>query len=241
MVYAGILAGGVGSRMGMDIPKQFIMVKDKPVIIYTIEKFLSVQEVDQIIVAVLKEFVDYTRELISTYLDTDKVVVIEGGKSRSESLLNVCDYIGLDSPNILISHDACRPFVSERIIRDNISLLPSYDAVGTFIPLVDTLAVFEGDLLSDVPPRDKLFSVQTPQTFRVCDYIDCYRNLSFFDKLQITDASKVFLLNGKTVGKVEGDPSNIKITNPTDIEFANILIGRQKALKREYKNNNEEE
>ena len=63
----------------------------------------------------------------------------------------------------------------------------------------------------------------------------------FFDKLQITDASKVFLLNGKTVGKVEGDPSNIKITNPTDIEFANILIGRQKALKREYKNNNEEE
>ena len=231
MVYAGILAGGVGSRMESEIPKQFLLISGKPIIIYTIEKFLNVEKIDQIIVAVVKDYVDYTKELIQTYLDTDKIVVIEGGKNRSESLLNVCNFIGFSS-NILISHDACRPFVSKRIIEDNIRLLSEYDAVGTFVPLVDTLAVFNDGLLKDVPIRTNMYNVQTPQTFRVCDYVNYYNRLSYMDKEGLTDASKVFLLNGKRVGMVKGDPSNIKITNPLDLDYAELITGKQKTLKK---------
>ena len=224
------------------IPKQFILINDKPIIIYTIEKFLNVSEIDQIIVAVVKDYLDYTRELIDTYLDTDKVTVIEGGKNRSESLLNVCSFIGYNSSDILVSHDACRPFVSESVIEENIMLLNQYDAVGTFIPSVDTLAVFKDGILADVPMRTNLFNVQTPQTFRVKDFVCCYYNLFSYDREKLTDASKVFLLNGKRVGMVIGDPSNIKITNPLDLEYASLILGRQKKLERKsyIKKDNEE-
>ena len=234
MVYAGILAGGVGSRMKSDIPKQFILINDKPIIIYTIEKFLIVNEIDKVIVAVGGNYINYTKELIDAYLDTDKVIVIEGGKNRSESLLNLCNYIGSSSSDILLSHDACRPFVSERIIEDNIRLLSRYDAVGTFVPLVDSLAVFEEDILIDVPLRTNLFNIQTPQTFRVKDYVNCYNNLTSMEKERLTDASKVFLICGKRVGMVEGSPSNIKITNPLDLEYAKLIIGKQKVLKKTH-------
>ena len=226
MIYAGILAGGTGSRMNRDIPKQFIELDGKPIIIHTIEKFLNVEEVDKIVISVVEDYMDYTKDLISKYLDTDKVFVIKGGSSRSESLMNVCNYIGKDSNDIILTHDAARPFVSERIIRDNIELMKKgeYDAVGTFIPAIDTIAEFKDGLLSNIPLRDNLYNVQTPQTFRVNELLDSYNSLTESEKSILTDATKIYLLKGKKVGLVLGDRNNIKITTDFDLKLGNLIV-----------------
>lgn len=226
MIYAGILAGGKGSRMNSNIPKQFIELNGKPIIIYTIEKFLNVEEVDKIVISVIEEYIDYTKELISKHLNTDKVVVIKGGSSRSESLMNVCKYIGQDSNDIILTHDAARPFVSEKIIRDNIEMIKKeeYDAVGTFIPAIDTIAEFKNGLLANIPLRDNLYNVQTPQTFRVNELLNTYNSLTKEEQSILTDATKIYLLKNKKVGLVLGDRNNIKITTDFDLKLGNLLI-----------------
>ena len=228
MIYAGILAGGKGSRMNRDIPKQFIELDGKPIIIHTIEKFLNVKEIDQIIISVVEEYIEYTKELIAKYFDTDKIVVIKGGSSRSESLMNVCNYIGKDSRSIILTHDAARPFVSERIIKDNIDMMKKeeYDAVGTFVPAIDTIAEFKNDLLSNIPLRDNLYNVQTPQTFRINELLENYNNLTDEEKSILTDATKIYLIKGKKVGLVLGDRNNIKITTDFDLKIGELLISK---------------
>lgn len=237
MIYAGILAGGKGSRMNSNIPKQFIELDGKPIIIHTIEKFLNVEEVDKIVISVVEDYIDYTKELISKYLDTDKIVVIKGGSSRSESLMNVCNYIGNDSDDIILTHDAARPFVSEKIIKDNIDMMKKgeYDAAGTFIPAIDTIAEFKDGLLSNIPLRDNLYNVQTPQTFRVNELLDSYNSLTEEEKSILTDATKIYLLKGKKVGLVLGDRDNIKITTDFDLKLGNLIVS-EKECKCKIKN-----
>ena len=229
MIYAGILAGGKGSRMNSDIPKQFIELDGKPIIIHTIEKFLKVEEIDKIIISVVEEYIDYTKDLISNYLNTDKVTVIKGGSSRSESLMNVCNYIGESSNDIILTHDAARPFVTEKIIRDNIEMMQKeeYDAVGTFIPAIDTIAEFKNGVLSNIPLRDNLYNVQTPQTFRVNELIETYNSLNEEEKSILTDATKIYLLKDKKVGLVLGDRNNIKITTDFDLKIGNLLLSQK--------------
>ena len=229
MIYAGILAGGKGSRMNSDIPKQFIELDGKPIIIHTIEKFLNVEEIDKIIISVVEEYIDYTKELIDKFLNTNKVVIIKGGSSRSESLMNVCNYIGNTSNDIILTHDAARPFVTEKIIKDNIEMMKkeNYDAVGTFIPAIDTIAEFKNEILSNIPLRDNLYNVQTPQTFRVNELIESYNSLTEEEKSILTDATKIYLLKGKRVGLVLGDRNNIKITTDFDLKLGRLIISEK--------------
>lgn len=234
MIFAGILAGGIGSRMGSThLPKQFLNIGEKPVIIYTLEQFYYSNDVDKIIIGVPKDFIDYTENIIKCYFkeDINKFVVISGGLDRNSTINNICKYIkdsiSSGTDDVLITHDAVRPFITQRIIKDNIDMInqPGVDAVDTVIPAYDTIVQVKNvDEVEDIPLRDKLRIGQTPQTFKVNDFMEIYNKLCEKSVEGITDAIKVFCIYNKKCKCVRGESFNIKITDPTDIVFANTIL-----------------
>ena len=128
MIYAEILAGGNGRRMGdTDLPKQFMILGTKPIIIHTIEQFLLDQRINKIIVCCPKNWISYMQDTLKKYIpEENNIIVVEGGTTRNESIMNGCKYIeenfDLKDNDIIITHDAVRPFVTKRIIDDNITV-----------------------------------------------------------------------------------------------------------------------
>ena len=217
MIYAGILAGGIGSRMGIqDMPKQFLMLGNKPIIIHTIEKFLVVPDIDKVYVAVHPNWLVYFNDLVSKHLPGHeaKIKAVDGGGDRNDSILNIIADIKAAGPvsdqAILITHDAVRPFVSYRMIQDNIKVMADYDATDT---------------ISSIPNRAHMFQGQTPQTFRINQFDSLFASLSQDEREILTDACKVFVLKGKSVGLVKGEYSNLKITTVTDLKIAEAMLG----------------
>ena len=172
MIFAAILAGGMGSRMGgSDIPKQFLDLGDKPVIIHTIEKFVINSKVDKIIVLTPQSFINHTNHLIEEFIgDNDDIIVIEGGKTRNDTLINSINFIdehfGIDDDSIIITHDSVRPFVTHRIIEDNIEAAKKYGACDTVVPATDTIVEsINSKTIESIPVRDYYYQGQTPQSF----------------------------------------------------------------------------
>lgn len=231
MIYAGILAGGKGTRMGnVPMPKQFLLLNGKPIIIHTIEKFVLNSDFDAIIIATPKEWVQHTKGLIKKYYLVDsRIVVTEGGADRNESIMSVINYIeeknGLTNDDIVVTHDAVRPFLTHRIIAENIQFGLSNGAVDTVIPAVDTIVVSEdGEYLSDIPVRSVMYQGQTPQTFNAMQLKGYYESLTNEEKNILTDACKIFILKGSKVKNVIGENFNIKVTTPFDLNVANAII-----------------
>lgn len=227
MICVGILAGGSGTRMGIgNMPKQFLTLGSKPIIIHTIEKFLLIQNIDKIIIGVNPQYVLHMQDLINKHLEkfSDKITVVQGGKDRNETILNVCDVIE-DKSAVLITHDAVRPFVSMKTIEENIALIDKYDAVDTAVPAIDTIVEsVNGELISTIPDRKYYYQGQTPQTFRVNDFLKLYSELTEDEKNILTDACKIFVLKNKKVALANGHYSNIKITTVTDLKIASAMI-----------------
>lgn len=230
MIYAQILAGGKGTRMGnTDMPKQFLMLGTKPIIIHTIEQFLINSKFSKILVACPKDWVSYMNDLLDKYLPNSKVIVIEGGTTRNETIMNGCKYIedkyGLNDDDIIVTHDAVRPFITPRIIDDNIDGMNDYDAVDTVIPATDTIVESKnGDIISDIPNRAYLYQGQTPQSFNIKKLINIYKSLTEDEKSILTDACKIFSIKKKKVKIVRGETYNIKITDIHDLKIANAIL-----------------
>lgn len=231
MIYAEILAGGSGKRFGnKDLPKQFMMLSDKPIIIHTIEQFVINKDIDKIIVCTPKNWISYTEDLIKKYINnSDNIEVVEGGSSRNESMMNGCRFIkekyGLKKDDIIITHDAVRPFINQRIIEDSIKVGKKNSAVDTVIPATDTIIKSEdGKLISDIPDRSTLYYGQTPQTFNIIELMKLYESLTLDEKNILTDACKIFVLKGKPVKMIEGETFNIKITTVFDLKLADSIV-----------------
>ena len=226
MVYAAVLAGGSGLRMGGSLPKQFLEVAGRPIIIRSIQAFIESGSVDKIFVAVSADFSDYTSELIAKYLGDAAVTVVAGGKNRNETLLNVLHSIDdISDDDIILTHDAVRPFIDKRIIDENISAAREYGACNTVVPAVDTiLRSSDGKFIESVPVRSEIFHAQTPQSFGVKKLLSLYENLSDDEMEKFTDSCSVFLAAGERVFLVTGDRNNIKLTYPEDMERAENII-----------------
>ena len=239
MVFGVILAGGIGSRMGnVEKPKQYLKVGDKPIIIHTIEKFFVHDEFVKLIVLCPKQWVENTKNLVKKYLGdgADHVVVLEGGSTRNETIMNSISYIekeyGLDDETLIVTHDSVRPFLTYRIIQENIQYGKEYGAVDTVIPATDTIVESQsGDIITSVPDRTKMYQGQTPQTFNAKKLKELYLSLSEEEKNILTDASKIFVIKGEKVHLVQGEVFNIKITYPYDLRVAESLIQEQKNAK----------
>ena len=230
-IFAAILAGGVGTRMqSAEKPKQFLEVGEKPIIIHTIEKFISIENFTKILVLTPEDWVDYTRDLIENYMGTDSgVLVLPGGADRNETLRCALAYIEehykVDADTILVTHDAVRPFVTERIIRENMEAAGRYGACGTAIPATDTIVQSrDGKYMNSIPDRSCMYQQQTPQSFRVTLLKETYALLNEEERKSLTDACKILVLKGVPVYMVMGDPCNIKITYPEDLLLSEVLV-----------------
>ena len=211
-------------------PKQFLEVGGKPIIIHTIEKFISIENFTKILVLTPEDWVDYTRDLIENYMGTDSgVLVLPGGADRNETLMCALAYIEehykVDADTILVTHDAVRPFVTERIIRENMEAAGRYGACGTAIPATDTIVQSrDGKYMHSIPDRSCMYQQQTPQSFRVTLLKETYALLNEEERKSLTDACKILVLKGVPVYMVMGDSCNIKITYPEDLLLSEVLV-----------------
>ena len=231
MIYAEILAGGKGTRMGnTNMPKQFLPLNNKPIIVHTIEKFILNDRFDKIIVVTPKEWINHTKDIIRKYIgENSRIVVVVGGSDRNESIMSGIRYIeeteGINDDDVIITHDSVRPFLTHRIIEENIDMSLKYGAVDTVIEAIDTIIQSEdGDVISDIPVRDTMFQGQTPQSFNIKMLVSHYQSLSQEQKQILTDACKICALKGEKVKLVKGEVFNIKVTTPYDLKVANAII-----------------
>lgn len=230
MNYAAILAGGQGTRMGGDLPKQFLPIHGTPILIHTVRQFVTCEAIDRIALCVPAAYIDYTEELLDASPDLrGKADVIQGGADRTGSLENACAFFGrrtlIGENDILITHDCVRPFVSHEMILSSIQTARQHGGATAAIPSVDTICISaDGTVIDSVPDRATLYSVQTPQTFRMKEFCEILHSLTDEEKRRVTDASAVLRLRGHKVAISTGSPSNIKITHPSDLPMAEAIF-----------------
>ncbi|MCM61917.1 2-C-methyl-D-erythritol 4-phosphate cytidylyltransferase [Listeria monocytogenes] len=230
MIYAQILAGGKGTRMGnVSMPKQFLPLNGKPIIVHTVEKFILNTRFDKILISSPKEWMNHAEDNIKKYISDDRIVVIEGGEDRNETIMNGIRFVektyGLTEDDIIVTHDAVRPFLTHRIIEENIDAALETGAVDTVIEALDTIVESSNhEVITDIPVRDHMYQGQTPQSFNMKKVFNHYQNLTPEKKQILTDACKICLLAGDDVKLVKGEIFNIKITTPYDLKVANAII-----------------
>lgn len=231
MIYGEILAGGAGKRMGnTEMPKQFLLLGDKPILVHTLEQFIMNPQFHKILLMCPKEWISYAKDLLAKYeFDEEKVIIVAGGTTRNETIMNGCRYIeenyGLTDKDAIVSHDAVRPFVNQRILDDNIKLLNKYDAVDTVISATDTIVESKDEeVISNIPVRKECYQGQTPQSFKIKKLMDIYNSLSDKEKDILTDACKIFSIKKHEVGLVKGEVYNVKITTMYDLKIANAIV-----------------
>lgn len=232
MNIAAILAGGTGQRMGEKTPKQFIEVNGIPIIVRTLLAFNSHERIDHILVVCLEEWHDKLTELVRKYGLNKVKYMINPGNTRRESSLNAVEALKhvCKDDDVLLIHDAARPNVSKSIISESIEKAKLTGACETVVPVCDTIVMSTDGLYShEIPPREKLYSVQTPQSFLYSFIRDAH--LFYIDKLStgdcvpnITDDAGLLLFSNKRVALVKGDKLNIKVTSPEDIVLLKAIL-----------------
>lgn len=224
MISAIILAGGKGKRMRSAISKQFIDIKGKPIIYYTLKKFSENKKIDNIIVVLPEDEVKYFKEnILKKYeLRINKIVI--GGKERQDSVYNALKSLKNSSTDIVLIHDGARPFISERIINEGIKFAEIYGAAAPGVMPKDTIKVKnEKNFSVDTPNRANLVSIQTPQVFKFDEILECHEKIRYNGE-NVTDDTMVVEKYGYSVYLYDGEYTNIKVTTPEDLILAERLI-----------------
>ncbi len=220
-----LLAGGSGNRLKGEVPKQFLELAGKLVIEHTIEKFECHPQIDSIFVVTIPEFFDNTVTIIEKMGCQKVEKVLKGGKTRQGSSYIGVTAAGEDHENVLI-HDAVRPFVSRELIDELVSKLDSYPAVVTAVPSSDTVVrIDEENRVREIPDRDFLRRVQTPQAFKLYLVRKAHKLAleNHFENAS-DDCSLVLRFRLAEVYVVPGSPTNIKITYPLDLILAEQIV-----------------
>ncbi len=220
---AVIFAGGTGTRMGVDdVPKQFLEVEGKPIIIYTLEYFSNHAEIDEIYVVCIEAWIEYLKEKIKKFGINKIKSVIPGGKTGQDSI-----YLGLkeaskycNSDTVVLIHDGVRPFITKELISRNIADTRKNGNSITCTGCNETFIISSNGLnVESVPVRRISFNAQAPQAFHLGEIIEAHetmrkKNPEYKD---VIDSCTLFQLLGKPTYLTEGVRGNIKITNPVDI------------------------
>lgn len=217
-----ILAGGRGKRMGYSISKQFIELKGKPILYYTLKKFIDNENIDKIILVLPQDEIEYCRrEIIDKYsLKVDKI--INGGKERQHSVYN--GLIAIEKSDIVLIHDGARPFISDRIINEGIELAKRYGAAAPGVVPKDTIKIKDSNGFSiDTPNRESLVAIQTPQIFKLDTILECHKKVNMSGDI-VTDDTMVVEKYGYKVYLYDGEYTNIKVTTPEDLILAEKLV-----------------
>ena len=221
MDYIIIVAGGKGLRMGSDIPKQFLPIGGKPVLMRTLERFREYSPTLQIILVLPKAQQEYWKELCQKHNFTVAYQLADGGETRFHSVQNGLALIPDDAEGVVGVHDGVRPFPSIEVIRNCYETAREKKAVIPVIPVVETVRQLEG-ATSFTVPRDDYRLVQTPQCFDI-QLLKAANRQPYNDGF--TDDASVVEAYGFDITLVEGNRENIKITTPYDLKIAEVLIG----------------
>ncbi|MCH5717144.1 2-C-methyl-D-erythritol 4-phosphate cytidylyltransferase [Niabella hibiscisoli] len=217
-----IVAGGAGKRMGSDLPKQFLMVQNKPVLYHTLNTFLSAYEDLQIVLVLAEDYVDMGREIIDAYFENDRIRIAVGGATRFDSVKNGLSMV--EGEAIIFVHDAVRCALTTGLIH---RCYETALEMGTAIPVVkssDSLRMINEDGMNEAVDREKIVMVQTPQVFHSKILIPAF-NIDYKD--WFTDEASVVEAFGMMVTLVEGEKQNLKITHPVDLAIAGQVLAER--------------
>ncbi|RLV50456.1 SDR family NAD(P)-dependent oxidoreductase [Nocardioides mangrovicus] len=223
---AVVLGGGVGLRVGLDIPKQLIKIAGHTILEHTIALLDRHPMVDEIVVTMAPGHLDAVHAIVRSGGYEKVAHVIEGGATRNETSLRALDVVGADDTMVLY-HDAVRPLLSHRIVTDCFEALERYDAVDVAIPSADTIIVVDDDnVIRDIPPRGQFRRGQTPQAFRAGAIRTAYAHAMQDPDFQATDDCAVVLRYTPDVPiwVVDGEERNMKVTAPIDVYLADKLF-----------------
>ncbi len=223
MNIAIIFAGGVGKRMGSSVPKQFLNVYGKPIIIHTLEKFQYHPEIDKIYVACKEDLIPYLKELVEKYNITKipKGGIVPGGATGQDSIYNGLCAARKENPedSIVLIHDGVRPIITEEVISKDIASVKEFGSAITSTPAYETPIIsYDGSSVAELPKRKNVYTAQAPQCFRLGDVLKVHEkvrkeNPEYTD---IVDTCTLMRSNGFDVKLIEGNRGNIKVTTPED-------------------------
>lgn len=220
MNIAIILASGNGSRIKQSkIPKQFIKINNKPIVIHTLERFIYNKNIDKTIIICHPKWIDYLSNYINKHYSNDNIFIVEGGKERNDSIANAIRFLdkklNVKDDDVILTHDAVRMFVSDRIIIENIEMCKKYGAVTTAVPTIDTIGIIKNNKIVDVPNRNDLVNIQTPQTFlfNILKYLYLHNKIKNSSDI----CKSLFDKKLKHINIVYGEYENFKITTNFDL------------------------
>lgn len=226
-----IPAGGIGKRFGSTIPKQFVDLAGVPILIHCIKLFDKIDEIENIVIAVHSEWYSFTKEIVSKHDCVKVKEVVIGGIERQDSVYNALHSKHVDDSEIVLVHDAVRPFASENLIR---TVIETADESGAAVPAIkpyDTIKeISNKGVVVKTIDRSKLRTIQTPQGF----WTDILKNA--YEKAQTsnfigTDSSSLLEFIGFKVTVIDGEDSNIKITTPFDLKVGELIINEYNSSK----------
>lgn len=223
-----IIAGGVGARTGQDIPKQFLNVYDKPVIVYTLEAFQNHPSIDAIEVVCLDGWHDILRAYCKQFGITKLENIVSGGKEGQDSIRNGLQDLATrhtDDDDIVLIHDGIRPMISAETISDNIRVCRAKGNAITVIPCTSAMLRTEDGETSDAQvPRDNLKNTQTPQTFFLKDVLAAHAEALSKGITASVSSCTMYIELGRKLNLAYGSEKNIKITTSEDIELFTALL-----------------
>lgn len=222
-----ILAGGVGSRMGVDKPKQYLIVNEKPIIVYCLEIFEKHAEIDKIVIVVSDEWKDYVEENVKQYGISKVCGYAPAGKTRQHSIFNGLKSTQENAPDtkVCIIHDAARPLVSDKIISDCIVGATEDDGAMPVITVKDTVYQSkDGKSIDHLLKRSELFAGQAPESFDFKKYLDIHNSVSDDEIASTAGSSEIAYRHGMKIRLVEGSERNFKITTVEDLETFETII-----------------
>jgi len=233
MNYAIILSGGIGTRMKTEgLPKQYLEVEGKPILIYTLEVFQKSTVVDKIVVVAAEQWREQIVQWMDQYGITKDMTFAQPGDSRQESILSGLEACVVDSQadtDRVIIHDAVRPLVTEDLIERCLEALDEHDGCLPVIPVKDTVyQSADGKAISNLLDRSTIFAGQTPESFDLHWYTKINRNATKEELTTSTGSSSLAYINGMDVGLIPGDDNNFKITTPIDLKRFYTVIGNKK-------------
>ena len=227
-----IIAGGVGARMGQDIPKQFINVHDKPVIVYTMEAFQRHPDIDSIEVVCLDGWHDVLKAYAKQFGIAKLENIVSGGKNGQDSirngLMDIYERYNSDDDIVLI-HDAIRPMLLQEIITDNIRVCREYGNAITVVPCTAAmLKTYDSLSTEEQVARDNLKITQTPQSFFVKDIVEAHNEALSKGITNSVASCTMYIELGRKLYMSKGSEKNLKLTTTEDIEIFKALLQAKK-------------
>lgn len=228
MNIAVIFAGGTGQRMNTKaVPKQFLELHGKPILVYTLQQFQFHEEIDAIILVVLSEWKAYSNKLVEQYHLTKVTAIVSGGKTGQESIYNgvkkASELYPADS--IVLIHDGVRPLVDEQTITNSISCVKQYGTAITVSPAIETIVMKgHGNEVGDILERNRCQVAKAPQSFILGTFLEAHEQARREHRSDFIDSACLMRHYGHKLYTVEGKPENIKITTPSDFYTFRALV-----------------